>query len=112
MTTNRARARLSTDTVCAVLAVTTVPAGAVPEASSPTFEKARSYAVEGEPSSVAAADFDGDCRVDLAVENFSDARISVPTNRGDDVLRGTLGKDTICGLSGTTRWPGVRVGTC
>jgi hypothetical protein len=66
--------------LCAAAAsLAAVPAGA----STPDFSTAKSYAVEEDPASVAAADFNGDGGRDLAVANQDSDTVSVLKNRGD-----------------------------
>lgn len=68
--------------LCTALALAAGPAGA----AAPDFAEARNYGVGGDPTSVAAADFDGDRRPDLAVDSFTNARVSVLANRGNGVF--------------------------
>lgn len=70
--------------LCAVLALASGPAGA----AAPDFAEERSYGVGSDPTSIAAADLDGDGDRDLAATNNRDeapGRISVLKNRGDGI---------------------------
>src|SRR5439155_430377 len=74
-----------------VLILGTVLVAGVPAAAAtstaPSFAAAKHYATGGGPADVAAADFNGDGKPDLATANYADGTVSVLLNRGD----GTFG---------------------